>query len=93
MEAEFETEVVITKSKKVIVNQRLIGSFQKVQEEIIENALDIVKKHRVKTKHLGNNKFRYIGDWEQIIREYHEIHGFKKQNGGAKRAPRTEDPD
>lgn len=65
--------MTITKTRKVILDGKLLGDFDSLQKKIHKNNPEIVRKHRIKALYLGQNQLRFIADWEKIIREYIEL--------------------
>lgn len=62
----------IDQSDRVIIDDKIIGAFRDIQEEIQETRMDLVQKYKIKAIYKGDAKFRYIADWELIIKEYYE---------------------
>lgn len=65
--------VTITKSQLVVINGVVKGFFRTLQEEIVKERMDLVQKYKFKAIYIGNAKFRYIADWELIIKEYYGL--------------------
>ena len=65
--------VTITKSRFVLINGKIKGLLQEIQNEIISKRMDLVQKYKFKAIYIGNAKFRYLADWELIIGEYYGV--------------------
>lgn len=73
----------ITSTGKVIIDGKLIGDFKSIQENIYKKNPEIIRKHRVKALYLGQDKIRFIANWEQIINEFQDTEIYRRPKEGA----------
>lgn len=58
---------------RAVLDGKVIGDFKSLQKEIQDSRMDLVQKYKIKAVYAGNAQFRYIADWEMIIREYYAV--------------------
>ena len=58
---------------RVVIDGVSYGNFPRLQRVIQRERPDLVQLHKVKAVYIGNAEFRYIADWELIIKAYLEI--------------------
>ena len=66
-------EFTIDSRDRVIIGGVSYGNFSRLQRVIQKERPDLVQLHKIKAIYNGNAEFRFIADWELIIKTYYEI--------------------
>lgn len=73
----------ITRNNYIIIDGKIVGKFQKIQEIIFKKSPQLVRKHALKAVHLGNGEIRFIADWQTILENfYRNDNQIRNQNKG-----------